>query len=304
MQNSGRYPKLWQGIVFFGAVILAMILVAAPVQMELGLAGVAITEIMLLVMAVGAAILSKCRLSDVFPIVLTPPKKMLGIFMMYGGLYLAVIAGTTVMAQFMPSLNDVSVNIASIGTQLSPAAAIVIMAILPAICEESVFRGYILASFKSMPNLKIAGFSWKFITVILVGTMFGIFHLDPTRYLMTAILGAFFTYVAIESGSMFPSMLLHMINNLISVVAMYSLVNSVSASSKLEIEQYILYPTMQLIASCMCYAGAAILLYFFGWKIFKAVKVKRAFTVSAVVLSLVLMVGGYVMTLISVAESI
>jgi len=285
-------------------VILAMLLIAAPVQMELELIGVAITEIMLLVMAVGAAILSKCRLRDVFPIVLTPPKKMLGIFMMYGGLYLAVIAGTTVMAQFMPSLGDVSVNIASIGTQLSPAAAIVIMAILPAICEESVFRGYILASFKSMPNLKIAGFSWKFITVILVGTMFGIFHLDPTRYLMTAILGAFFTYVAIESGSMFPSMLLHMINNLISVVAMYSLVNSVSASSKLEIEQYILYPTMQLIASCMCYAGAAILLYFFGWKIFKAVKVKRAFTVSAVVLSLVLMVGGYVMTLISVAESI
>ena len=298
MDNNTRYPKLWQGLLLFVLVIVAMIFVATPVQIELGLSGVAITELILLMMAIGAAVLSKCRLRDIFPLEPTPPKKMFGILMMYGGLYLFIIAGTSILAHFMPSLNETSINIASIGTQLSPAAAILIMAVMPAVCEEAVFRGFILASFKSVKLRKVFGFSWKFLTIILVGVLFGIFHLDPTRYLMTAVLGAFFTYIALESGSMFPSMFLHLTNNLISVIAMYSISDTIDAEALLAAQS--LYSPLQLFASFMCYLGVAIMLYFFGLKLFKSLKTNRRVTIAVIITSVVMVVIGYVITVITV----
>nr|MBQ4318201.1 CPBP family intramembrane metalloprotease [Clostridia bacterium] len=286
------YPALWQGIVFFAAVIAVMLFVCAPIQAYFGLIGVAITEGILLIMALTAAVLSKCQTSAIFPLTLIPPKRLLGAFMLYGGVYMAIIPATTLMGYFIPELNEVSAGIAEIGTQLSPAAAVIIMAVLPAICEESVFRGFILASHKSL--MGSGSRLWKVFTVVSVGVLFGVFHLDILRFPMTAVLGGVFAYIAIESGSMVPTVLLHLVNNLISVMAMYSM-SGVDAS-ELEAAAGIAYTPLQLAASCMVYIGIAVLLAFFGSGILKEIKYKKPAVITAVTVSLLLIAVGYIIT--------
>ena len=197
---------------------------------------------------------------------------------------------------FFPQMNQIAEGITEVGTQYGSLAAVIIMAVLPAICEESVFRGFILASFKSMGGAGSA--VWKLFAVIGVGALFGIFHLSPARFLMTGILGALFTYVAIETETMLPSMLLHLVNNLISVVAMYTAVNY-DAEIAAEVNTAASYGIIQLAASCAVYFGVALILGWFGSRLIKKRRLVCVATAAAVVFAFILIAGGYAVNYIT-----
>jgi membrane protease YdiL (CAAX protease family) len=74
-------------------------------------------------------------------------------------------------------------------------------AVSPAICEEAAFRGIILSGF--------AGRLAKWQTVIVVGLLFGVFHLSIYRFLPTALLGMLITYAVIETRSILTGVVIH-----------------------------------------------------------------------------------------------
>jgi sodium transport system permease protein len=79
------------------------------------------------------------------------------------------------------------------------------LAVLPALCEEIAFRGLLLSGLKRrFRPLTLA---------IVVGVIFGLFHLTLFRLAPTAALGVAITGIALMTGSIFPGMLLHMGNN-------------------------------------------------------------------------------------------
>jgi membrane protease YdiL (CAAX protease family) len=48
---------------------------------------------------------------------------------------------------------------------------------------------------------------------LLTGILFGVLHGDIWRFIPTALLGALLSWVALASGSIVPSMVIHLINN-------------------------------------------------------------------------------------------
>lgn len=85
------------------------------------------------------------------------------------------------------------------------------IALLPAVCEELAFRGVLLSGLKR-----------KFrpaVLIVVVGIIFGVFHISLFRIAPTAILGMVLTLIAMMTGSVFPGMLLHAGNNAMGVVA-------------------------------------------------------------------------------------
>jgi sodium transport system permease protein len=87
-----------------------------------------------------------------------------------------------------------------------PWIGVLVVAVLPALCEEPLFRGLILGSLlRRMPE------SWA---CLLVGLMFGVFHLDPYRLASTAFLGFFLALLVARTGSLLASILAHLLNNL------------------------------------------------------------------------------------------
>lgn len=85
---------------------------------------------------------------------------------------------------------------------------LLIIAALPGICEEFLFRGYILRSFRSMG---------KWPAIIITGVLFGVLHMSPFRMVPTALLGIWMGYLAWESGSLLLPMFAHLINNSLSL---------------------------------------------------------------------------------------
>jgi membrane protease YdiL (CAAX protease family) len=88
--------------------------------------------------------------------------------------------------------------------------AFVVFALVPACCEEFLFRGWLLAGLRE---------KLKPVTLCLVvGLIFGLFHVDAYRMLTTGLLGALLTFVCWRSGSIVPAVLIHLINNGVAVL--------------------------------------------------------------------------------------
>jgi membrane protease YdiL (CAAX protease family) len=85
---------------------------------------------------------------------------------------------------------------------------LLLVALVPAVAEEVLFRGAALAGFRSrLPD---------FWAVIVAGVVFGLFHLSPEtafRFVPTAWLGIVLGWVVVVSGSLPLAMILHFLNN-------------------------------------------------------------------------------------------
>jgi ABC-type Na+ efflux pump permease subunit/membrane protease YdiL (CAAX protease family) len=88
---------------------------------------------------------------------------------------------------------------------------LIYVSVLPAICEELAFRGMLLSGLRR--KMRPAAL------VVMVGIIFGLFHVSLFRIAPTAALGMVLTAIALMTGSVFPGMLLHAGNNALGVVA-------------------------------------------------------------------------------------
>lgn len=77
--------------------------------------------------------------------------------------------------------------------------------LVPAVCEEVLYRGYVLRAFQK---------SWGiWVAIIVSGFFFGAYHLQLTNLLPLAAIGILLAYVTYVSDSIYPAMLAHLINN-------------------------------------------------------------------------------------------
>jgi sodium transport system permease protein len=86
---------------------------------------------------------------------------------------------------------------------------ILLIAILPGICEEIAFRGTLLYGLRRKLR--------PIALVLTVGLIFGFFHVSLFRILPTAFLGVILTTMALLTGSIYPGMLMHAGNNALSL---------------------------------------------------------------------------------------
>ncbi len=89
-----------------------------------------------------------------------------------------------------------------------------VMAVLPAVCEESFFRGVL------QPLIK-RGTGRRHLAVWLSAFAFAMLHLQFYTFLSIFILGAAMGYLREWTNSLWPSIVMHLINNSSIVVAIY-----------------------------------------------------------------------------------
>ena len=86
---------------------------------------------------------------------------------------------------------------------------LLMMAVTPAICEEIMFRGYIQRQFE-----RSIGVVWA---IVLTGIIFGLYHLRLTQVLPLAVIGIYLSYLTWKTGSLWPAVIVHFLNNAFSI---------------------------------------------------------------------------------------
>jgi sodium transport system permease protein len=84
------------------------------------------------------------------------------------------------------------------------------LALTPAICEEVLFRGFVLSGLRSRMGAVSA--------VAGSALLFGLFHLNAAQFLFAVPAGLMLGALALRTRSLVPPMLLHLTNNLLAVL--------------------------------------------------------------------------------------
>jgi sodium transport system permease protein len=85
------------------------------------------------------------------------------------------------------------------------------LAIMPAVCEELAFRGFILSGLRHM------GHRWR--AIALASFFFGVTHGVVQQSLMAIGIGMLIGFVAVQSGSIVPGMIFHAIHNTLALAS-------------------------------------------------------------------------------------
>lgn len=81
-------------------------------------------------------------------------------------------------------------------------------AILPAICEEFLHRGMLMSGNSCFGVKK---------SILISGVLFGLLHLNIEQFFYATIIGLFLGYLCWSTNSIYPSMIIHFMNNALSV---------------------------------------------------------------------------------------
>ncbi len=90
---------------------------------------------------------------------------------------------------------------------------VLVVSIIPALCEEFFFRGFVQNSFEKSIT--------PFWAILISSVVFGLYHLNPMSLFALIILGIYFGYAAYKSNSIFIPIILHFINNFLAVIAYF-----------------------------------------------------------------------------------
>lgn len=91
---------------------------------------------------------------------------------------------------------------------------LLVIAVTPAICEETLFRGLVQGNFElSMSKRK---------AIIVTGVIFGLYHLDIFTFVALISLGIYLSYLVSVSESIIVPMAAHFTNNFVSALVLYS----------------------------------------------------------------------------------
>jgi len=112
-------------------------------------------------------------------------------------------------------LSELSVPINNVGDLV---LAILVVALVPAICEELLFRGVVLNGLRS---------KGKWVAILLSALIFALMHNNIEQLPYTFALGVVLGYVVYQTGSIIPSVIMHACNNTIVLISMYMSQNGI-----------------------------------------------------------------------------
>ena len=156
--------------------------------------------------------IKKLPFKKTFPVKCSPKYYLIGVMLIFGLLFsLGKISEP--IADFFGLIGYKTRGTKDILPNLSGGLivpALLVIAVLPAIFEESLFRGVILRSCEDKCG--------TLFSVLLVGMSFSLYHTSPEQTIYQFFAGCVFAFIAVRSGSILPSVVMHFINNAIIII--------------------------------------------------------------------------------------
>jgi sodium transport system permease protein len=196
--------------LFFAVVALIFFLyVCVPLQSWDLVFGLLFTQVVgFFLLPVGFAYYLKLDLSETFRLRMPALQFVVIVLVFFLGIQLTISTILYVQNQIFPMPKGLLESLEKL-TKLAQSypfpLVLLVVAGLPAICEELTFRGLILSGLLNRSS------RWN--AVILTAALFAIFHVSLHRFLPAFLIGLAAGFLVIYSRSLLPAMLLHFLHN-------------------------------------------------------------------------------------------
>jgi len=210
-RRAGELPDQGSVLAFVAMVAVLFFLGAVQLQIRLGEGGLLAAEWLLLFLpAVLFVALGGYDIGRTLSLRTPSGRGLTGaVLLIVGAVPFVWILGW-LQSFFLPIPYEFQEGLEELVTADSPQRLlwlILLLAVTPALCEETVFRGVLLGGTRRLAP-------WRF--VLLNGVIFGLFHLSletVVRFLPTATLGIVIAWAVWRTGSIWAGALMHFLNN-------------------------------------------------------------------------------------------
>lgn len=278
--------KPWMGFVLFGFVMAVFVTVCAWMQLNWGIPGLVLTELLLAGIAVLFCVIRKVKISEVFPMKKISIRDFFGCILLLIGGYLISILSVLIMAVIVPESYQEAAELGGFlyDGSMSYITTLIVVAILPGICEESIYRGAILSTFRS--------FKHEWAAIALVGLFFSINHLSILRGPFTFIVGMILAYVVVKKNNILLSMMMHCLLNGFSVTLSYTSLDpeQIEAAAEMGV-------TLQSVGAYLILGCIAPIIIVTGMMLINPEGHKATRYITAGILAGVMFIGGIIITL-------
>lgn len=210
--REGTIPATGDILMCIAVVFLGMIYIGNTIGVRNFFANIVVNQLFLLAAPLFVVWYMKSDKKTLFCIQIPKLRYIVGSLITYVGVYCIIMLLSMLLTSlFKESTQNVEAAFTEI-TQQPLILLVIVVALMPAIGEELLFRGLVFGSLRSRIQVKWA--------ILISALIFGLFHMSLVKFLPTACLGALFAYIVWRGKSIFLSMMLHFINNLLSVLAM------------------------------------------------------------------------------------
>lgn len=240
------------GFALFAVLMAFMLFGSGVMQKAWGLAGLLASEAVFLILAIAYAVILRIPLKEMFPAGKIGAADFFGsMFLTSGGLLFGMISIALTGLLYPKSLegSDVSALNSYIGGGSGYLFTILVLAFAPAVCEEAIHRGAILANFRAFKK------DWA--AILIMGLFFGIFHLSSLRFINTAVMGACLTYIVVKKNNILLSSLMHFLVNFVSVSLSFLSNNLQGAADNGDAAVQMASATMKSVLGTYLLAGIA-----------------------------------------------
>jgi len=137
----------------------------------------------------------------------------------------------------------------------SPVEFIVVVFVIgvtPAICEEILFRGFVLKNLEKVSRPAIA--------IFLTGFLFAIYHFQPFNIIPLIALGSFLTFIVYYSNSIYLGIICHFLNNFFASYFLYKYGKQDMETPKLS-DSEILDAVIMITVSLVLFTSVMFLFY-------------------------------------------
>ena len=140
-------------------------------------------------------------------------KNIFGAIIVWAGAFMINQVIVHLLAKAFPSMieNSELLNESILSAGFIPA--LIVVGFMPAIAEEAAFRGFLFGTLKHKTKIIIA--------IVVSAALFGAYHMNLLQFFTGLFMGCFMAYMTYKSGSILPSVLFHLLNNSLSVIATY-----------------------------------------------------------------------------------
>lgn len=248
--DKKQMPGLGDVILILCIVLLLMFYVGTYAQLKWGFGGVFVQQFMILIAPLLYAWYMKADKKKLFSLEKVKPLQLLGALLFGIGAFLSGLIAGAILTPIFPESAQNLTQLDEMITGVPVGILILVMAVMPAIGEELLFRGFVMGTLKNRCRPAVA--------VGVTAVIFAAYHMSLLRFFTVGIIGLGLTIAAYRTGSIAASMTVHFLNNLTSVlISVYP--------KQMEKALPILFKESLSLSDILLLAGAIIFGIGIGW---------------------------------------
>ena len=206
-----QIPGMGDVVLLFSILLIVMLCGGSLAVSKWGLYGLFVEQGSMLVCVLAYCWYIKADFPKVFHFRKPRMKAVIASVLIIFGSYLVIQVIGSVITGLFPGLSTENTEmLVSLWENKPLWLLIMAVAIVPPICEEFVFRGFLLGALEHKYEASVA--------VVACGLLFGLYHMSILQFILIGLVGIVLTYVAWKEQCIFLSILMHALNNLTSLL--------------------------------------------------------------------------------------